>query len=40
MGLILGEAEMVAIGKIGWRQRLESLCSARSLEQEEGTVWK
>ena len=26
---------MVALDKIGWRQRVDASCSARSLEQEE-----
>ena len=35
MSLTWREAEMVAMDRIGWRQRVETSCSARSLKQEE-----
>ena len=34
-GLTVGDAEMDALDKIGWRQRVEASYSARSKEQEE-----
>ena len=30
MGLTWGETEMVALDRIGWKQRVEASCSARS----------
>ena len=40
MGLTWGEAEMVALVRIDWRQRMEASCSSGSLEQEEDFIIK